>query len=642
MRGDVRRRARRIAFLTLLLALQAAPAAALEIDSPEVLLRGIPATLRISVDADRPVPDRIAVRDAKGRLLGQGEVSDGAAEIRIEVDRAGQLPLTITAGDDAESLVRSLLPGWVTILPPLIAILLALTVREVFTSLFAGIWLGCLFLAGYNPIEATLMTAGRFAREALGDPDHAAIIVFSLLLGGMVGVLSRMGAARAIVDALAPLATSPRRGQIATWMAGMAIFFDDYANTLVVGNTMRPLTDRLRISREKLAYIVDSTAAPVAAIAFVSTWVGYEISLIGDGLAIAEAHTGHAARVTPFGVFLGSIPYLFYPILALVMVVMIVVMKRDFGPMLAAERRARGGGGLFREGAQISAASNDIEHPPEGVRVHWIQAVLPVLGVVVVVIGGLYRTGRAALAPDQAPTLMNVFGNSDPFTPLLWGSLVGCLLAVGLAVGGRKLRISSAIDAWVGGIRSMLVACIILVMAWSLGALTKALGTATFLSSILSDRMPEELLPVSVFVVASLISFATGTSWTTMAILFPLVIPLSISMGSAADPAQPDAYHHLLGAVAGVMAGALFGDHCSPISDTTVMSSMASGCDHVDHVRTQLPYAISVALIAVLIGSIPIGLGFPPWLMLAIGAALVVLTVRFLGRRVEASPPTTT
>jgi len=633
--------ARRVsAFLLFMLLSAPVISAAIGVEAPEVFLHGIPATIRVTPAAggagagDDAAP-LVSVRDAQGRVLAEAEPAEGIAELRIVVDGGDQLPLSVTVAGDSESLSRPFLPGWVTILPPLIAIILALSVREVFTSLFAGIWIGCLLLAGYNPFEALLMTAGRFAREALGDPDHAAIIVFSLLLGGMVGVLTRMGAARAIVDAVAPLAVTPRRGQFAAWLAGIAIFFDDYANTLVVGNTMRPLTDRLRISREKLAYIVDSTAAPVAAIAFVSTWVGYEISLIGDALRIGAEQTGQAVRVAPFGVFLASIPYLIYPLLALFMVVVVVVMKRDFGPMLAAERRARSGRGLFRPGAQIALGGNDLVEAPEDVRAHWLHAVLPVAGVMVVVIGGLYLTGRAGLGVDVEPTLTNIFGEADPFTPLLWGSLVGCLLAIALAVGGRRLLLSEAIDAWVGGMRTMLMACIILVMAWSLGALTESLGTATFISSVLSDNMPVELLPVSVFAVAALISFATGTSWTTMAILFPLVIPLTLSMGSAADPSQPDAYHHLLAAVAGVMAGSLFGDHCSPISDTTVMSSMASGCDHVDHVRTQLPYAVAVALISVVIGAIPVGLGVSPWWLLALGGVLVVATVRVLGRRVE-------
>jgi len=228
-----------------------------------------------------------------------------------------------------------------------------------------------------------------------------------------------------------------------------------------------------------------------------------------------------------------------------------------------------------------------------------------------------------------------MFGGADPFMPLLWGSLLGCIVAVALAVTVARLPIRDAIGSWLGGIRSMLMAVVILLLAWSLGAVTQTLGTASFLSSVLSDRLPIEALPLSVFLVASVISFATGSSWGTMAILYPVVIPLAIAMGGAADPLSPG-WHFLLASTAGVMAGALFGDHCSPISDTTVLSSMASGCDHVDHVRTQLPYALTVAAIAGLVGALPSGFGISPWISLVAGAAAVLAVIRIMGRKAEA------
>jgi Na+/H+ antiporter NhaC len=224
-------------------------------------------------------------------------------------------------------------PGWLSLLPPLAAIVLALI------SLFAGIWLGALFLADWNPLGATLMSVDRFALDALAESgDHVAIVMFSLLLGGMVGVMSRSGGTLGMVEAMRPYATTRRRGQFLTWLAGIAIFFDDYANTLIVGNTMRPITDRLKVSREKLAYVVDSTAAPMAAIALISTWVGFEITLIGDALRASAGTVTDPAEVAdllsaadnPFNVFLHSIPYLFYPILALAFVVMTVVTRREW------------------------------------------------------------------------------------------------------------------------------------------------------------------------------------------------------------------------------------------------------------------------------------------------------------------------
>jgi Na+/H+ antiporter NhaC len=606
------------------------------VTAPDAFLTGIPFTITVELPGIVE-PSEVVLRSARGVVLARDTVlphGSGTLE-RIVLSDKDELPLTVEAHGQTTEVSKPMLPGWASIIPPLIAIILALVLREVITSLFAGVWLGCMFLAGYNPLNALLMTISRYASPALADPDHTAIVIFSLLLGGMVGVLSRMGATTAIVDAVAPLATSRRRGQFATWLLGLAIFFDDYSNTLIVGNTMRPLTDRLKISREKLAYIVDSTAAPVAAMVFVSTWVGFEISLITDSLAIAEGQGASASTVSAFGIFINSIPYLFYPILALWLVLVVVVQARDYGPMLAAERRAALGRGLYREGAQLAGGHNDLDSVPAGVASRWWVGAIAVLTVVVTVVAGLVTTGISALSEGSEPTLSSIFGAADPFKPLLWGSLLGCIVAILLAVGGRKLSLVDAINAWAGGLRSMMVAIVILVLAWSLGAVTQSMGTAPFLSSVLSEGMPVMALPMAVFIIAAAISFATGTAWGTMAIMFPLAVPLATSMGGVADPAQGAAYQLLLAVVASVMAGALFGDHCSPISDTTILSSMASGCDHADHVRTQLPYALTAAVIAAVVGTLPAGLGVSPWISLVVGVALIWGIARVLGQRVE-------
>lgn len=531
-------------------------------------------------------------------------------------------------------------PGWLSLLPPLAAIALALVFREVVVSLFAGVWLGALFLSGYDPVTATLTSVDRFALEALADPDHAAIIMFSLLLGGMVGVMSRTGGTRGIVEGLRPWATTRRRGQFLAWLAGVFIFFDDYANTLIVGNTMRPVTDRLGISREKLSYIVDSTAAPVAAMALISTWIGFEISLIGDSLATAAAQTTDmalradllAASQSPFTVFVHSIPYLFYPILALLFVLLTVVTRRDFGAMHAAEARAASGGGVHRPGAMLATdTSGGLIEPPEGVPHRWYNAAIPVGLVIVTALLGIFSTGSASLGPGTH-SLWAIVGAADPFKSLIWGSFIGSVAALGLAVGQRVLTLQQAIEAWIGGMRAMLLAMIILVLAWSLGGVTEALGTGPYLSAVLGESLPIQLLPVLVFVIAAVTSFATGTSWGTMAILFPVAVPLAVDMGAGVGFGGGEQYSILLGVVSSIMAGSIFGDHCSPISDTTVMSSMASACDHVDHVRTQLPYALIVALVGMAVGDIPTAFGLNPAISLVVGLVLLYGILRIFGR----------
>jgi Na+/H+ antiporter NhaC len=537
-------------------------------------------------------------------------------------------------------------PGWLSLLPPLIAIVMALIFREVVLSLFLGIWLGALLLNGWNPVTASLRSVDQFlVGPVAGDADKLAIIMFSLMLGGMVGVMSRSGGTRGIVEAMRPLATSPRRSLFFTWLAGIIIFFDDYANTLIVGNTMRPVTDRLRVSREKLAYIVDSTAAPVAAIAVISTWVGFEISLINDALQTSAAQATdpvlreQLAAANPFNVFLHSIPYLFYPIFAVTFVLMTIVTRRDFGPMLRAETRARTTGELIAPGATPAAdVSGGALEPDPGVEHRWYYAAFPVIAVIIVALIGIYQTGVASLDAGTERTLSNIVGGADPFRTLLWASFTGVVVALLLALAGRVLSLQQGIEAMVNGMKAMFMAMVILVLAWGLGSVTEELGTGAYLARTISETLPLFVLPVLVFFVAALISFSTGTSWGTMAILFPVVIPLAVAMGAGVGFDGGEHYSILLGVISSVMAGSLFGDHCSPISDTTIMSSMASGCDHIDHVRTQLPYALAVAAVAMLVGDIPTSIGLHPAISLPLGVLLLYLVLRVLGRRAEEEP----
>ncbi|UCC47685.1 MAG: Na+/H+ antiporter NhaC family protein, partial [Gemmatimonadota bacterium] len=556
---------------------------ALAVQGPRTVLTHVPFRLSLVLpEGTAPIEWRV-VRARDGQTLATGvEVPGMEVEVAdLVVESRGDMPLRVVAAGESIEFSTLVLPGWFSILPPLLAIGLALIFREVVIALFAGIWLGALFVVSLNPIAATLRTIDTFVAPALAHPDHAAIIIFSLMLGGMVGLMSRSGGTRGIVEAVAPLATTRRRGQLATYLAGLLIFFDDYANTLIVGNTLRPITDRLRISREKLSYLVDSTAAPVAAIIFVSTWAGYEIGLIGDGLQAAAgqaastdpALAGRLAAASPFAIFISSIPYLFYPILALCMVFLVAWTQRDIGPMLTAERRAAQGDGVYRENAMLMVdTSAEMLEAKEGTPRRWYNAAIPVVTVVLVVLLGLYLDGRASLGAPGS--LTEILGAANAFNALLWGSLAGVLAAFLLATAQRILRIKEAIEAWAGGMRSMLLAVVILVLAWSLGAATVAVGTAEYVTHILEAAgFPLRLLPVSVFAAAACIAFATGTSWATMAILIPLVIPLAVALGGGIGAGAN--YTVLLGTISSVLAGAIFGDHCSPISDTTVLSSMA-------------------------------------------------------------------
>jgi len=532
---------------------------------------------------------------------------------------------------------------WLSLIPPLVAIGLALWTREVVLSLFAGIWVGSLFLVSFNPFAGTAQSLN-FMLDALINKDHVSIIVFSLFLGGMVGVMSRSGGNQGIVESLSKFATTRQRGQLFSWLSALFIFFDDYANTLIRGNALRPMTDKLQISREKLSYIVDSTAAPLAVCAVITTWIGFEITQIQNSLgalAVSSADPEVAAQLqagadSAFTIFLHSIPYLFYPILALLFVLMTIIMKREFGPMLVAERRAYSGGGVVRPGSTPPMDTElNILQPVKDKPRRWYNSGLPVLSVILVALWGLYTTGSAGLGADEM-NITNIIGNADPFSALIWASFAGSLIAIALVVFQRILTMNQALESWIGGMQSMLIAIIILVLAWGLGGITGEMGTGTYLATLVEDNLPISLLPGLIFFIAAITAFSTGSSWGTMAILFPVAIPMAISMGAGVGFAGGEHYAILLGAISSVMAGAVFGDHCSPISDTTILSSMSSACDLIDHVNTQLPYALVIAVVAMIVGEIPAAFEWihPAWGLLA-GVFILYLILKFFGRDPE-------
>ncbi len=496
--------------------------------------------------------------------------------------------------------------GWFSLLPPLVAIVAALWWRSVLPALFVGLWVGAWGIAGLNPaglVQGLIDAFAVYSRGALADSDHAAVILFSLMIGGLVGIISYNGGTRGIVSRMARWARDARRGQLSTAGLGLLLFIDDYANTLVVGNTMRPLSDRLRISREKLAYLVDSTAAPVSAVALVTTWIGYQVGLLDEALAGLEGVT-----LSGYWLLLQSLAYSFYPWLALVLVFGIAHSGRDFGPMLAAERRAR----AAAPPPAASAPSDDDAGRP-------LNALVPLAVLVFGMLAGLAITGDGS-------NLREIVGSADAYAALLGSSLVAVLTAVTIS-RAQGMPVAEILDAWLDGAHAILLPMLILILAWALSDTTAQLGTADFLVSLLGDWLPAALLPSLVFLLAGATAFATGTSWGTMGVLTPLVLPLALALAGEQGAILP-------ASVAAVMAGAVWGDHCSPISDTTVLSSMSSGCDHIEHVRTQLPYAMLAGAASLLLGFLPVGFGLPWWLALGLGIIVTLAVLRIVGQRV--------
>lgn len=611
--------------LTLLLVGLACTASAADefaIDAPALALTGVP----FDVVVRQPEAAGVVVLRVDGKEY-RAPADNGAAVFReLTVADAGSVRIAVDGVPGSTERDVRVLPGWVSVMPPVIAIVMALVLRNVIPALLVGIWLGAAALRSFTPqgIFGGLLDSFQvFVVGALADADHAAIILFSMMIGGMVGIITRNGGMARIVEIIVSRARTAVSGQVSVWLMGLMIFFDDYSNTLVVGNTARPLTDRLRISREKLAYIVDSTAAPVVCIALITTWIGYEVGLIGTALEQIPA-----IDAAPYTVFLKSIPYSFYPILAIVFVLAVSATGRDFGPMHKAEVRARNG--------QVSpVASEDLpsmqgeglEAKPD-IPFRAVNAFIPLVVLIAALLAGLYVTG-------EGETLTDIIGSADSYKAMLWASFLGALTAAVLSVAQRILSAQETVDAWYGGVRAMLFAMIVLILAWALSSVTEALHTADYLVSVLAGSLPPPLVPATVFVLSAVTAFTTGTSWGTMGILMPLVVPLTWAVMGVGGVQDAEHMHILYSAIACNLAGAVWGDHCSPISDTTVLSSMASGCDHIEHIRTQMPYAFLVGVVALGIGTIPGGYGVPPLVSIVAGVAMLLVVLRVVGRRAD-------
>ncbi len=613
----------RTVFLVVVLAISRV-AGAIEIVPPKVVLVNVPASVTVtgvapgaSVTVQLDTDRRIAVAGPDGMVTADDLVAD----------RVGVAAISAAAGDASATLDVRVIPGWVSLLPAVFAIVIALVIRNVVPALLLGLWFGAMALRSFTPSGAglgLLDTFQVFVADALADADHAAIILFTMMIGGMVGIITRNGGMASIVRVIVSRAKTAIGGQVAVWLMGLMIFFDDYSNTLVVGNTARPLTDHLRISREKLAYIVDSTAAPVVCIALITTWIGYQVSLIDQALQGIEGLNA----MTGYGVFLHSIPYSFYPILAVVFVVSVASTGLDFGPMLKAEIRARFGDVAPTLADETPAMQSDELEPKAEVPLRPVNAFVPIIVLIVALGFGLYVTG-------EGDTLTEIIGESDPYKAMMWASFIGALTAAAMSIGQRILSAHETVDAWYGGARATLFGMIVLILAWSLSAVTVALNTQGYLVTILGDAVHPAWLPAAVFLLAAVTAFSTGTSWGTMGILVPLVVPLAWAVMQTSGMSGPADMHILYSSVACVLAGAVWGDHCSPISDTTVLSSIASGCNHIEHVRTQMPYALLVGIVALAVGTIPGGYGVSPLVSLPVGMVILVALLRALGKRAD-------
>ena len=530
--------------------------------------------------------------------------------------------------------------GIFTLIPPIVAILLAFITKNVVISLFIGVLSGgfILNLTGFNVFGALTQAFLDFINRALNslsDPWNAGIVMQVLVIGGVINLVAKMGGAKAIAEALAKKAKTAKSAQLITWFLGICVFFDDYANSLIVGPIMRPVADKMKISRERLAFIIDATAAPIAGLAIISTWIGLEVSLISEGFESI------GVEASGFGVFLQTIPYRFYNILILAFIVITIITLREFGPMRKAEISARKLKDLTNEEIAVTSSHMDELEPKEGVKLSIWNAIVPIGALIISAIVAFYYSGYSSImagddiaikaivtnSPLSFKAILEVFAASDASIALLQSAIFSTVVAIVMAVWKKIFTISEAIDVWIDGMKGLIITAVILILAWSLGSVIKELGAAEYLVEALNGAIPAFLLPSLIFILGAIISFSTGSAYGTMSILMPLAIPLAYKINPEMS--------FVIVSTSAVLTGAIFGDHCSPISDTTILSSMGAGCSHIEHVKTQMWYALFVAAITILFGYIPAGFGLPIYIVLPMSCVALFIGVMIFGKKVE-------
>jgi len=489
--------------------------------------------------------------------------------------------------------------GVLSLVPSLLAVGLCLLLKEALLSLVIAVIAGATILANGNIVTGITKTASTMIAQ-ISDPWEASILLFFFVVGGLMAIIFYSGGATAFVDFFRRKAKDSRNIQLFAWIGGLVIFIDDYANAAFVGSLFRPLSDEYHISREKLSYIVDSTAAPVSALFLISTWIGYQVGLIGKALPADWV-------AKPYTIFLQSIPFNFYCIFAILFVFMIARTGRDFGPMLKAEYRARTTNHLWGENSTPLSGETDYEIA-KNVKPKIINMIVPLVLLIGLSFFFMYKTGGGG----AEKSFMEALADADSMLSIVYATFIALAISMIMYWVQHIGTPTDMMKPFLVGAKGMLYAAMIQVTAWSIGAICSDLGTASYIVSGVEGIMSPLLLPLVVFVVAAFIAFCTGTSWGTMAITIPIAIPLAIAVNPAALPIV----------VAAVLGGATMGDHCGPISDTTVMSSTFSGSDHIDHVKTQIPYALTCSAVGA-ICYIAAGAGFPVIVNLIIGAGVL-------------------
>ena len=536
-------------------------------------------------------------------------------------------------GADAPAALGASL-GAMSLLPIILAVALAFATGDVILSLFTGYIGGMAMLAVVEGTVASALPGAVLSRACRGIVatastwDNASVLILCVAVGGMVEVLRCTGGFAVLAGRLVRRINSPRKANIISQLFCTLFFFDDYANALISGPVLQTMTDKAGLSRARLSYIVDSTAAPVAGIAVVSSWVAVEVSVIDEGLALA------GLGMSGFELFLHSIPYCFYCLFALAFMLLSSVMGREYGPMLTAEREARR---ARREKAADAEAENAPADKRDGRRI--FVCVFSVALLLVTAMLSFYTSGRAEAvelgliapgAPFTLATVSTAVAQADTIFLVLRAALLCGLAAIALTKLLRLSSVGEGIKAWLHGAEALMPTIVILLLAWSLADVVKNLGTVYYVVEIISAGVPAFLVPSLIFVCCCMISFASG-SYGCMFMVMPMAIPIASAVVGAENLSGDSSF--LLLCVASVLSGSIFGDHCSPMTDCTVLAALGSGCNIMEHVRTQLPYAMTVAAVTIVFGTLLTALGMSVWLSLALGCAAMAALLLVIGKK---------
>ena len=503
---------------------------------------------------------------------------------------------TVFGAEQTEEYVPAVYATFWALVPPVVAIGLALITKEVYSSLFVGVLMGGILYSGFS-FEGTITHIFEDGMiNVLSDSYNVGILIFLVILGAMVCLMNRAGGSAAFGQFASDHIKNRVGAELATILLGCLIFIDDYFNCLTVGSVMRPVTDKFKVSRAKLAYLIDATAAPICIIAPISSW--------------AAAVTGFVEGEDGFSIFVRAIPYNFYAILTIVMMIGMVLLRTEFGSMKFHEKNALKGDLYTTPGRPY-----DTEKQPEvSVRGTVLDLLIPIISLIICCMVGMLYTGGFFSGED----FVTAFSQSDASLGLTMGSFFGLLITIGLYQVRRVLKFSECMACIPEGFKSMVPAIMILSFAWTLKAMTDSLGADVYVATVVasSARSLLNFLPAIIFVVGCFLAFATGTSWGTFGILIPIVVAVF-------ENSNPDL---MIISISACMAGAVCGDHCSPISDTTIMASAGAQCEHVNHVTTQLPYAVTAAAVS-FVSYIIAGFVQSAWIALPIAIALMVATM---------------